>query len=76
MAQAVTPTLRKSAMSKSYNLDRYPNADYTPNDMGGAEAGRVCFRCGNEWDAFNHTEANCKKNERWQKLEDVALDTI
>lgn len=21
-------------MTKSYNLDRYPDADYTPNDMG------------------------------------------
>lgn len=66
-------------MGRSYNMDRYPDADYTPNDMGPGEGTGLCPECRWPWNQFNHTPENCAKRKQEDKVikeDEIKNDTI
>lgn len=56
-------------MTKSYNTDRYPEADYTPNDMGPPQSSNGPEK----WKEFEDLE---KKGWEQEKTQDAINDLI
>jgi hypothetical protein len=54
-------------MTKSYNTDRYPDADYTPNDVGPPE------RSNGPQVKFEDLE---RTDEYWEKMAEMELDLM